>query len=569
MKLKKFIPLLIGLLTLSGCNKETVTSETYVNGEDSPYVIFQNELYDMRTHQVVSKKNKEEQPPFDYVIPEYDDHDYVFFVLTGTMPVLYGSLIAYTANAENTYFWFERGNTFSVQYTKDNFPNFEFLPGQTLDNRVSKYEYLAMREKVREIIAADSEAKFHLYINDLTVSLILDIMVQSGVNFADLNVTLLSDGTGTYSFYKDRLDNDIYSAQKSYFEEVLGEYENEENRAVNDFYINFVQPGTELNENYKLEGTARGLDRLAFMLDANYPNVNHLMQFPELLENDASSVKADRTKMLDSIGKVQPGEIFFAMSEELQTFARKSFMAGALAYSYNEETGEYYYDNDNNLKTLDEAIAYFESKFIEPSKQPVVITGTRDFKTNDITIGEQQLEFNKSYIDQTIEYYNVVRSFEFEAKYDSKTKEITLYNENNKAFAVIEAGFGEFNGKVVNKQKESYKDAKLSYRSRRLTPDENGAVFYFKPHPSCMPIKEFQYYLAEVKVETLQRRTPAELFLWLYKNVDFGGFTSSLFMSASLEQTRFFYADGPENLANPTNLLAANGAYDNAVYFKK
>ena len=46
-------------------------------------------------------------------------------------------------------------------------------------------------------------------------------MVQSGVNFADLNVTLLSDGTGTYSFYKDRLDNDIYSAQKSYFEEVL------------------------------------------------------------------------------------------------------------------------------------------------------------------------------------------------------------------------------------------------------------------------------------------------------------------------------------------------------------
>ena len=84
-----------------------------------------------------------------------------------------------------------------------------------------------------------------------------------------------------------------------------------------------------------------------------------------------------------------------------------------------------------------------------------------------------------------------------------------------------------------------------------------------------MPIKEFQYYLAEVKVETLPRRTPAELFLWLYKNVDFGGFTSSLFMSASLEQTRFFYADGPENLANPTNLLAANGAYDNAVYFKK
>ena len=43
---------------VKGCNKETVTSETYVNGEDSPYVIFQNELYDMRTHQVVSKEQR-------------------------------------------------------------------------------------------------------------------------------------------------------------------------------------------------------------------------------------------------------------------------------------------------------------------------------------------------------------------------------------------------------------------------------------------------------------------------------------------------------------------------------
>ena len=40
-------------------------------------------------------------------------------------------------------------------------------------------------------------------------------------------------------------------------------------------------------------------------------------------------------------------------------------------------------------------------------------------------------------------------------------------------------------------------------------------------------------------------------------------------MSASADQTRFYYADDMSALANPTNILAELGYYPNAHYFQK
>ena len=552
-------------------SEDFVIEGVYENDASSPYVYFQNKYYDMRTDEVVPTTLIDNKAVPSYLeLPSYDENDYVFYVLTASLPVLYGSLIAFNTNAPNTYFWFERGNTFSVQYTMENFPNFTFLEGQTLDNRVSGYKYLAMRQTVRNIIRTNPNAKFHLYINDTTVSLILDIMVQAGVNFSDLNVIFLSDGTFTYGCYKDNLPEEVYSAQKSYFEAVLAEYENIENRAIDDFYINFVQPGTTLNENYKLEGTARGLDRLSFMLDANYPNVKHIMQFPELLTNEGEAVTSDREAMLQAINKRQPSEYFYNLEETVRNQVHLAFMAGAVAYTYNPDTGEHYFDNAANLETLEDAIAYFDEKLLTPTKQPVVITGTRDVDTSStVPYGEQQLEFNESYMLQTIEYYNVKSKFVHEnAIFDSKTSTITLY-EGEEVVAILEAGYGSIDGvRPVEKAIEST-NYKLKYRERELSPGENGAVFYFKPHPSCMPFSVFNDFLIEKGIEVLPRRTPAEIFLWLYPDVDYGGFTSSLYMSASADQTRFYYADDMSALANPTNILAELGYYPNAHYFQK
>lgn len=84
-----------------------------------------------------------------------------------------------------------------------------------------------------------------------------------------------------------------------------------------------------------------------------------------------------------------------------------------------------------------------------------------------------------------------------------------------------------------------------------------------------MPFSVFNDFLLEKGIEVLPRRTPAEIFLWLYPDVDYGGFTSSLYMSASADQTRFYYADDMSALANPTNILAELGYYPNAHYFQK
>ena len=84
---------------------------------------------------------------------------YDFYLTLGTMPTLYATLNAYTNKNPNTYMWFLRGNTISKQYSAD---YIHYFNSQSTTNANSAFDYMEIRNKVREIYTNDNKAKFNL-----------------------------------------------------------------------------------------------------------------------------------------------------------------------------------------------------------------------------------------------------------------------------------------------------------------------------------------------------------------------------------------------------------------------
>lgn len=525
---------------------------TYVNGTTSKYVMYKEAIYDTDLDGPIGQSLAALKKTLSSEITsemEENDHQYFFFIHSATMPALYGTMIAYMLNHPNTYLWFERGNTISVPYTEENYPNIQFFSSQSRTTAVSSYGYLEIRNTVRSILQNDPLAEFTLIANDLTCSLILDIMVAAGVDFVDLDVKLISDGTGTYSYFA-AITEEMYQAQKVNWPKWLALYEDESNRLDEDYYINFKTDTENDNTNYNWQGTARGMEYYAFYL-STFPNVEIILQYPEYLMNSLSaSIMVDYPNM--NLIALQAYELFMGMDEVTRDHYKLAIMAGALGY--NGET----YENDNGLTTLEDALVYFEEKFLEQNKPVVVITGTRDW---DVA-GYTQTTFNQPFIDQTITYYTPTRNF-VKTVYVNDLGKVYV----DEAHTIeIDVNQGEVYTPGEEVLIESYpKMGSLLVKGYECPLEEPAAVFYFKPHPSGFPLTEYKAYLDSHDIEVLPRRTPAEILLWLYKDATFGGYSSSLFMSSLPGQVGFFYGA----LGNPLPLLANAGFFDGAKYFER
>ena len=341
----------------------------------------------------------------DFVEDEAFVHQYDFYLTVGTLPTLYATLNAYNVQNPNTYMWFERGNTISYEYSAD---FIHYFPTQSQTNANSSYNQAVIREKVEEIIKNDSEAKFHLYCDDLRVAYILNIFVRAGVDFENMQVTFLSDGTATYSDYAG-ITNDEYASHAAIWEEHLTKAVNGRTDASYVYPYNDNGMGVELRE-------------LAYYL-STLSNVELWVQHPDYLKNDAQSMVDDRDSM--KIIKKAPKELYDSLSSSAKVSYRKAVLANALV------------DNDE-LNSLEDAVAYFDSQLSGRDKDTVLILGT----------SKKTLEENKPYFDATIEFYTPTVSETDATKvfYKGKTYTITegqtSIEVDGKTLNIGELGYG-------------------------------------------------------------------------------------------------------------------------------
>lgn len=374
---------------------------------------------------------------------------YDFYLTLGTMPTLYATLNAYQNKNPNTYMWFYRGNTISKQYSAS---YIHYFDSQSATNANSATDYMEIRNKVSDIFSKNPSAKFNLYCDDLRVRFVLDIFVAAGVDFDDLSITLLSDGTGTYTNYAN-ITEDEYTSQPSQWASYVQDYV--DNRGNKNY--------SKFNMSNKNGEQAVELQSYAFYL-STFSNVSYWVQHPDFLINEKSTtLNTQRYNM--NIVKKDPKAIYNSLDATTKNEYQQVVLANALVDS-------------TTLSTLQEAQTYFDSKLSNRNKEVVLILGT----------SHNGLEHNKNYIDQTIAFYTPTLDAEDNTKVNFKGKQYT-----------ISAG-----------------DTTVSVDGKAYTIGELSVYLFFKGHPAYPANAELLSYFSTNNIEVLPHRTPVETLFWMY-----------------------------------------------------
>lgn len=347
----------------------------------------ETELAELKTKAEEADELQEKIAELEAKIAEMEaNNTYDFYVTLGTMPTLYATLNAYDNKNPNTYMWFYRGNTISKEYSA---PFIQYFSTQSETNANSAIDYMEIRNKVREILTVNPNAKFHLYCDDLRVRFVLDLFVAAGVDFDEMQVTLLSDGTGSYSVYK-KTTQAFYDAAPQKWAGMVADYE------AHVFDPDYSQYAADFNNQ------AMELQYYAYYL-STFENVEYWLQHPDYLKNDAL---ADEKAQMHLVKK-NPKDMYDALDDATRTEYQKVVLANALVDS-------------ETLTTLEDAATYFNTQLANRDKEIVLILGT----------SYNGLDHNKTFIDQTIAYYTPVRNASDATKVSFKGKDYTVGAED-------------------------------------------------------------------------------------------------------------------------------------------
>lgn len=160
-----------------------------------------NASYGKQIVEVVVKKNNGATSSKSQSVDVFAD-EYVIAPLVATMPVTFFSLNLkeYTNNYSiPTFVWLQRGGAWNYSNLHENvylMPMGEYSEMSTYTDPVKMYEETS--KWVKELYEINPNSKFHLYYNDYHPWGWMQATVANNIPTENYDVTLLSDGTGSY-----------------------------------------------------------------------------------------------------------------------------------------------------------------------------------------------------------------------------------------------------------------------------------------------------------------------------------------------------------------------------------
>ncbi len=269
---------------------------------------------------------------------------YNLYVTLGTLPTLYAGLEMFAQEVES-YAWYFRSGTFD----RELMPSYvNYFETQGVDNANSTLDFSVIRDKVVELKELAPNAKFHLYTDDLRVQFVLDLLIGAGLEEDDFLVTLLSDGTGTYSVFNRISDEDWGNMQVNW-----------------DTHVEHYQGGSQFK--WGDNNQAMYLQNYAAYV-STFANVEYWLQYPEYMQNEeATTLMADKEAM-HLIAK-DP----HAMYSALDALQKEQFEKAVLSSSNS-------------------TIEFYNQQFLDRDRDILIIAGTN----------KPGLETNVEYIDQAL-----------------------------------------------------------------------------------------------------------------------------------------------------------------------
>jgi len=437
-------------------------------------------------------------PPSD----EYNIHMHF-----GTLPTLYGATHLFS-HTTPSYIFFSRKDTFDITKTPEHVQMFLEGPSNN-DTIISEAKKL-----VGKLNGESPDCVINFFIDDFRMMIAYYALLTNGIPESRFNITLVSDGGGTYgaAFTRNYADSFHYTMAidgeqtlfeveqsgienwnkaKEDFEWILADFKERPNISRDGHSIvygdgsgvkKFHETGTlPAGEPLHYQNTY-SVDRYSHIA-AQAPNVRYWMQYPEYywLYGDVSAEV--RSQILRATySKVSPVDIL----ESLSPTHKEAFFEAVLNNTANKIEGQ-----PATREILD-------SMLLNTDKPPLIISGANLGAAAINYFGHGPNHFPETIVGQIIE------------------------------------DFGD------------------------------DYTLLFKPHPSFTADNA---KLAAKGIASLPAQLPMEVLLWAYPGVSIGGYNSSLYLSVrDAGQVKFFIDRiGEEgHLDSILYLLDDNGFYQNA-----
>lgn len=208
----------------------------------------------------------------------------------GSLPTLYALLNAYADESES-YMWYERATTV---------PDTSALPSHIklmTPLGSDPFNLQKRMDEVGEIIKANPYAHFNLYCDDIRAQYEIQLLVYNGLSRDRYNVYLVSDGTGTYTWF------DSYFKDSTAATENWDKYVAEYNTAIENAKNGII------SDNLYKENTAGLL--YCFVSPTLNDNVEHWVQYKDILVSNNSEINSK----LNFVEK-KPYDMYNALSDE-------------------------------------------------------------------------------------------------------------------------------------------------------------------------------------------------------------------------------------------------------------
>ena len=436
-------------------------------------------------------------------IPPSDEYNiYMHF---GTLPTLYAAAHVFS-HTTPSYIYFSRKNTFDM----DKMPAHVqlFARNEANNNNIIG----AAKDLIRDINKEYPKAVFHFYVDDFRLMAAYYALLTNGIPESRFDITIFSDGGGTYgaaltrnyadSFhytmsingemeYFEPKQNGFLNWQqaKKDFEDILADFKARPNVSRDGGNLLYGDgSGTHLIDKGKYplpsdaplhDANSFGCDRYAFIA-AQRPNVRYWMQFPEYIwMRDDIGFEVRSQLLRATLSKVAPVDIV----EALTPINREAFFNAVINNPENQVAGE---PVDREL---------LDSLLLNTAKPPLIISGAN--------LGAGAI----NYFGHGANYFPDV------------------------IIEQIKADFG------------------AEY------------TLFFKPHPSFTADNN---KIKNKGITVLPAQLPMDVLLWAYPDIAIGGYNSSLYMSVrDSNQVKFFIERiGEEgHLDNILFVLEQNGFY--------
>lgn len=319
----------------------TVNGEEYQSGQrfylPGEYnIVVQNE--DKTISKVVNIKEIEKK----------EEHEYNIYVMTETLQTLLMNLKMANNNEQRGYFWTARTSTVNIDKIKDNFKNLKI---SNYNGSLKKDEFKTLvvseiKEYVKEVLQNDHDAYFHLYTEEESYYLELELFGKIGLDDTRYDVTIYSNGTLSYVRSYEITQKDKYERfleEKEDYNEIVEKIRNntlEYNEHPGSYLVD-DKSGifyNEYNYDYMLISTLRD-------------NIRYFLQYPQMLEFKDESIKSEMAN--SNIEKIVAQDEYNKLNDE----QKKIFF------------------EDISLDKAELDKEYFQ----EESKEYIVITGTNPF----------------------------------------------------------------------------------------------------------------------------------------------------------------------------------------------